>query len=281
MPTVTLTTDWGKRDYYLAAFKGRLISQCPDIRIVDISNEVDHFDILQASFILKNCYEKFPAGTIHYIGVGGNESRHKSDGYLLVECNKHYFIGFDNGVFSLALDNNKKQVYRTNINKSLPDHVIMDEIAGVISMIAGGASPESIFKDHGELISVLNSTPSFDHDNIRGSIVYIDSFQNIVSNIPAKLIEETGAGRSFSIVVRNHECKFKKVYTHYSEAESGEPICLFNEKGLLELALNGSNAAGLLGVKVLDNIRIEFHGALSLPNKEAVLPNNSKALTEN
>src|SRR5689334_3328047 len=111
MPTVTLTTDWGTRDYYLASFKGMLVTQCPDVRIIDISNEVDHFDILQASFILKNCYEKFPKGTIHFIGVRGQETRQKSRGYLLLECNNHYFIGYDNGIFSLMLDQAPKKVY--------------------------------------------------------------------------------------------------------------------------------------------------------------------------
>ena len=66
---------------------------------------------------------------------------------------------------------------------------------------------------------------------------------------------------------------------HYSDAETGEPICLFNEKGLLELALNGANAAGLLGVKVLDNIRVEFHGPIPLPNQEHLSPSSANEVT--
>ena len=279
MPIVTLTTDWGIRDYYLASFKGMIASQCPDVRIIDISNEVDHFDILQASFVLKNCYEKFPPGTIHFIGVRGNETKQKSNGYLLVEANGHFFIGYDNGVFSLALDDAEKKIFLPGINPSAPAFEITKEIVQIIATLVKGHSPETFCKPADELISVINSSPSFDQDMIRGSIIYIDSFQNIISNIPRKLFMDQAGSRSFSIVVRNHECKFRKVYTHYSDAETGEPVCLFNEKGLLELALNGANAAGLLGVKVLDNIRIEFHGTIPLPNEKYLSPSSANEVT--
>jgi S-adenosylmethionine hydrolase len=279
MPIVTLTTDWGSRDYYLAAFKGMLARHCPEVTTIDITNHVDHFDILQASFILKNCYEKFPPGTIHFIGVRGSETKQKSNGYLLVESNGYYFIGFDNGIFSLTLDAAEKKVFLPDINVSAPAFEITEQIIKIIAKLTKGHSPETFCKPAEELISVINSSPSFDQDTIRGSIIYIDSFQNIISNIPERLFTEQAAARTFSIVVRNHECKFRRVYTHYSDAEMGEPVCLFNEKGLLELALNGANAAGLLGVKVLDNIRIEFHGAIPLPKQEYLSPSSASELS--
>ena len=279
MPIVTLTTDWGNRDYYLASFKGMLASHCPDVRVIDITNEIDHFDILQASFILKNCYEKFPKGSIHFIGVRGNETKQKSNGYLLVEANDHFFIGYDNGIFSLTLDEVVKKIFLPDINPNAPAYEITEQIVRIIETLAKGHSPATFCKQADELITILNSSPSFDQDTIRGSVIYIDSFQNIISNITRKLFYEQAASRSFSIYLRNHECKFRRVFTHYSDAEVGEPVCLFNEKGLLELALNGANAAGLLGVKVLDNIRIEFHGAIPLPAQEYLSPSSAKQVS--
>lgn len=281
MPIVTLTTDWGNKDYYLASFKGMLATHCPDVHVIDISNEVNHFDILQASFILKNCFEKFPAGTIHYIGVKGNETRQRSSGYLLISAGDHYFLGFDNGIFSLTLDDRDFKIYNTGIDVHAPQHEINDRIIEIIAMLAKGIPAESFCKQTEDMIWVKNTTPAFDQDSIRGSIVYIDSFQNIISNITESVFNEIGGTRSFSIVLRNHISNFKKVQRHYADAETGEPVCLFNEKGLLELALNGSNAAGLLGVKVMDNIRIEFQGTPALPRKELILPSNVKALSEN
>ncbi len=281
MPIVTLTTDWGNKDYYLASFKGMLATHCSKASVIDISNDVDHFDILQASFILKNCFEKFPEGTVHFVGVKGNDMRHKSNGYLLISCNKHFFIGYDNGIFSLTLDDAEKIVYQTGINPASPQHEINERIVEIVCSLTSGIHPEKFCSPVEELISVINSTPSFDQDSIRGSIIYIDSFQNIVSNITHALFYEMVGSRNFSIIVRNHICKFKKVLTHYTDVESGEPVCLFNEKGLLELALNGANAGGLLGVKVLDNIRIEFQDSLHSPNKTHVSPSNVNTLIEN
>ena len=280
MNVITLITDWGTRDYYLASFKGQLATHCSDARVIDISNEVDHFDILQASFILKNCYQKFPEGTIHFIGVRGNETKQKSCGYLLVECNKHFFIGYDNGIFSLTLDKEERKIFQLDINLDFSDHEINERLIEIISMVSKGISPESFSKTTDQLLSVINTRPSFDHDSIRGSIIYVDSFQNVISNISEELFAEVSNGRTFSIVVRNHECKFRKIQYHYSDADTGEPVCLFNEKGLLELALNGANAAGLLGVKVLDNIRVEFHGVLISPVPAGVSPTINTELTE-
>ena len=281
MPIVTLTTDWGTRDHYLASFKGLLATQCPEASVIDITNDVDHFDILQASFILKNCYDKFPAGTIHFIGVRGNEVKRQVSGYVLVECNGHFFIGYDNGVFSLTLDDAEKSIYETDIDANDSDSAINERLVEIISLLVKGESPAAIFKPSEKLRSVLNSTPSFDSNTIRGAIIYIDSFQNIITNIPKNLFVDVGGPRSFTVVIRNHECKFKKVYSHYADADMGEPVILFNEKGMLEFALNGANAAGLMGVKVLDNIRIEFQGVIGSPNQEGLLPSNEKALTGN
>ena len=280
MPVVTLTTDWGSRDHYLASFKGMLATQSPGATVIDISNEVDHFDILQASFIVKNCFRKFPPGSIHFLGVRGNETRQKSRGYLLIKCEGHYFIGYDNGIFSLTLDDTEKQVFLAGINAEVPDHEANERIVELISLLLRGELPESFCRETNELITVINSRPSFDQEVIRGSIIYIDSFQNIISNISREVFDTVAGERTFSIIVRNHVCKFKKVQSRYSDSDMGEPVCLFNEKGMLELALNGSNAAGLLGVKVLDNIRIEFEGAVRLPKQEDHLPTPVKALTE-
>src|SRR5688572_3430245 len=107
MSIITLTTDWGLRDYYVPALKGQLMSLCPGVQVVDIAHEITHFDILQASYILSNCFDKFPPGTIHFIAMrGGKRSNYvngDAPGYLLVKCRGHYFIGYDSGVFYLTL----------------------------------------------------------------------------------------------------------------------------------------------------------------------------------
>jgi S-adenosylmethionine hydrolase len=281
MPIVTLTTDWGNRDYYLASFKGLLASRCPNVQVIDVSNSVDHFDILQASFLLKNCYAKFPKGTIHFAGVRANETKPAGGNFIVVVCNDHYFLGYDNGIFSLTLDDSVMDIYNTEIPPGLAESKVNDRLAEIIARLAEGINPEQFLPRAEGLRSVLNSMPSFDSGTIRGTIIYIDSFQNIIANIPRSIFDEVGMGRGFSVIIRNHECRFKKISTHYSDAEVAEPVIMFNERGMLEFALNGANAAGLMGVKVLDNIRIEFHGAVVSPSQDSILPSAENAVTGN
>ena len=102
MAIITLTTDLGTKDYYLSTIKGAILTQFPDARIIDISNEVTKFDILQASFIVKNAYKSFPEGTIHIIGVNPENTVETS--HIAIKVDGHYFIGADNGMFSLMFD---------------------------------------------------------------------------------------------------------------------------------------------------------------------------------
>ena len=99
MPVITLTTDMGSRDYYVAAVKGAILTQFPEATIVDISHHVPPFDIAQASFVLSNAYRNFPPGSVHIIGVNPVRDIHTQ--HMVVFQDGHYFIGADNGIFSL------------------------------------------------------------------------------------------------------------------------------------------------------------------------------------
>src|SRR5689334_957770 len=119
MPILTLTTDWGLRDHYVASFKGELMSRSNDVKIVDISHQVEHFDILQASFVIKNCFAKFPEGTLHFIGLAGVQPASKNErrNYLILKSKGHFFIGEDNGIFSLILGDEEKEMYGLSVTE--------------------------------------------------------------------------------------------------------------------------------------------------------------------
>ena len=101
MAIVTLTSDWGTRDYYAAAVKGTLLSMMPDVTIVDITHQINPFNISQAGFTLKHCYKNFPVGTIHIIAVETIESLDSP--HVVVKAGGHYFISTDNGIFLLLM----------------------------------------------------------------------------------------------------------------------------------------------------------------------------------
>jgi len=105
MGIITLTTDLGHRDFYQAALKGSILSLLPDIRLVDISHEIPPFNIQHAAFILQNAYHYFPKGTVHLIGI--DTVFQEGSRYIAMKFNGHYFVGADNGIFSIVLGEQK------------------------------------------------------------------------------------------------------------------------------------------------------------------------------
>ena len=102
MQLVSLTTDYGSKDFYVADLKAAILSKYRDTMLIDISHHIDHFDILQAAFFVKNALASFPAGTIHIIAVNCNYKR-KSE-FICYERDGHFFVGPNNGVFSLIFE---------------------------------------------------------------------------------------------------------------------------------------------------------------------------------
>ena len=102
MPIITLTTDLGTTDHYVSAVKATILRQLDDANIVDISHDIPPFNIIHAAFVLRNVYLEFPQGSIHIIGV--NAESNDDANHIAVFANGHYFIGTDNGIFSLLLD---------------------------------------------------------------------------------------------------------------------------------------------------------------------------------
>jgi len=258
MAVITLTTNWGIRDYYVAALKGQLISLCPEAQIVDISHTIEHFDILEASYILSNCYDKFPPGTIHFIAMRGSPLPDANHGYLLVKCRGHYFIGYDSGTFYLALGDEEKEIYQLDVSPHQPIYMASEQLCNIICSITKGSPVESLGTRASELVKIYNAQPTSDHSSIRGSVIHVDQFYNVVSNITKDLFERVGKSRPFRVSVRGHELSFKNHHKNYDEEQEGELVVIFNEKANMVLALNRSRASKLLGLSRLDPIRIEF-----------------------
>src|ERR1051326_4797986 len=115
MAIITLTTDLGLKDHYVSAVKGAILSQLPDVNIVDISHLVPTFDIVQAAYILKNAYPNFPPGTVHIIGVNAEAS--VKTPHIALSVSGHFFIGADNGIFSFLFDRVPDKIVELNIKQ--------------------------------------------------------------------------------------------------------------------------------------------------------------------
>ena len=268
MPIITLTTDLGLKDHYVASVKGAILSQIPDINIVDITHNIDAFNISQTAYVIRNCYKNFPAGSIHILGVDAELSIDNS--HLAVFAGGHYFIGTDNGTFPLLFDELKaEKIVQLNISQNTDSLTfpIKDVFVIAACHIARGGTLEIIGKEIAsfkEIKSELNPVTEHDintnNDIIKGAVVYIDTYGNATTNISKDLFEQVRKGRDFVILFGREDERISKLREKYKDANKGEKLAIFSVNGMLEIAQNKGRATDLLGLKIHDYVRIEFKG---------------------
>jgi S-adenosylmethionine hydrolase len=258
MHIITLTSDWKENDYYVASLKGKLLNQCPDVQIVDITHRVKTFNTAQAAFLVRNCFPNFPKGTIHIIAVN---SEPVEGGQLLAALMEgHYFLCADNGILGL-------------LGGQEPEAVM--KIGGTPQKVASSFPALSVFADaacslvKGKTLSQLGQPaevfnkqvplrPTIEDRTISGSVIYIDSFQNAITNISREFFDRVGQGSPFKIFVQSKHYLLEKINSRYNETPPGDLLALFNSVGLLEIAIRNGNAAGLLKLITGSTIRVEF-----------------------
>jgi S-adenosylmethionine hydrolase len=266
MAIITLTTDMGLRDHYVAAVKGAILSQHAEAQIVDISHQIAPFDNQHTAFVLRNAYPEFPRGTIHIIGVNG-----EADGrtpHLVVRHDGHYFIGADNGIFSLLFDTKPHEAFELTI-KLDTDHLAFPTkniFVKAACHIARGGTPEVIGRKVVTLREQLNFRPVMHSDAIKGAVIHIDSYGNVVTNITRTHFDELIKAHTFKISFGRSIHDITEIHSTYADVPQGERLAFFGATGFLEIAVNkgvaggGGGAAQLLGLRVSDPVRLEITG---------------------
>ena len=275
MNFITLTTDFGCKDFSVAITKANIYSNISDAIIVDISHEISPFNNTQAAYILKNSYKSFPKGTIHIIGIESELTPENS--HLAMYFNEHYFIGANNGIFSLITEDLiPDKIVEINIHKNIISNFpVLDVFVKVAKHLSLKGSLDVIGKEIKKIKQLTEIKPVINQkkDQILGSVIYIDNYGNVISNITKKIFNEIGKSRSFTIEARR--VKFKEIFSSYSQAidfsirkekreEDGKKLALFNSAGHLELAIYKSNpetvgsASSLFGLNYRDPITIFF-----------------------
>jgi S-adenosylmethionine hydrolase len=258
MQIITLTSDWNQNDFYVASVKGRILNTCPDVTIVDISHQIQTFNNLQAAFVLRNSFRNFPDGTIHIIAVNSMSDKEKP--LVLVKALNHFFITCDNGVFGLLLDEEPEKIIRINTGSGRgSSFVALDVFCKVACDLIKGKKPEDIGTASNNLNRNIPVLPAIDESLINGSVIYIDSYRNAITNISRELFEKIGKKRPFDIFVQSNHYKINKINSAYNETSAGEILALFNSVDLLEIAINSGNAADLLNLDINSVIRIKFY----------------------
>ena len=256
MPTITLTSDWGHKDHYLAAVKGRIKSRLPQADIIDISHEIKPFSLREASFVIRNCYPEFPQGTVHLMAVRTESS--PDNPHMAAMYDGQYFLCSDNGLFSLIFDfRPEKLVLLSNDTIKHPTFSTLDTLVEAAVHLAGGGSIDSLGRETDEWVQKTQFQPVVSGNVIKGVVVYVDNYENVITNISKALFDEVGKGRRFLIECRSEEVG--RIFSNYSEAGVGDIMALFSHTGFLEIAINHDHASSLLGLYVNDSIRVEFY----------------------
>jgi S-adenosylmethionine hydrolase len=255
MAIVTLITDSGARDHYVASIRAKILSVNPGLRIEDISHGIEGGDISQAAFILRSVFRDFPKGTVHLIGV--DAVANSEEGYIAASLEDHYFVGPDNGIFSLLSE--KPVVNPVGLNSPVTVHSTFPErdiLAPAAAKLASGVA----LTDLGRLLPgtrrltlrLLKVTPQ----SILGYVSYVDGQGNLITNITKEAFDQTCAGRSFSVKFGRERAD--RIQMYYHQSEPGDCFALFNSLGLLEVGIYRGNGSRLLGLTPDSPVNIMF-----------------------
>jgi len=280
MAIITLTTDFGEKDHFAGAVKGAIYSELPDVRIVDISHSVSPFNIPEAAYIIQNAYSSFPEGTIHIIGI--DSEINEENQHIAIKLNGHYFVCANNGIMSMICSEiTPEQIVEINIHDRIETSFpVLDAFVKVACHIARGGALGVIGKPITKIKPIKNLVPYVNDEKtqIIGSIIYIDNYGNVITNIKQAFFETIQKGRNFEISARNY--KFKKIRSKYSDIvnfeipedkrnDEGRGLVVFNSSNYLEIAIYKSNsssvgsASTLMGLNLRDTVTVNFINKVS------------------
>ncbi|MFZ9981072.1 MAG: SAM hydrolase/SAM-dependent halogenase family protein [Cyclobacteriaceae bacterium] len=255
MAIITLITDSGVRDHYVASVRAKILSVNPGLRIEDISHMIDEGDIPQAAFVLRSVFRDFPKGTVHLIGVDAVAA--SEEGYIAAAIEDHFFVGPDNGIFALLSE--KPVINPVGLNSPAAIRTTFPErdiLAPAAAKLASGVP----LPDLGRLLPgarrltdrLLKVTPQ----SILGYVLYVDGHGNLITNISREAFEKVFGGRSFSVKFGRERAD--RIQTYYHQSEPGDCFALFNSLGLLEVGIYRGNGSRLLGLEADSPVNILF-----------------------
>ncbi len=262
-PIITLTTDWGTRDFFVGKFKGKLLSLVPDARIVDITHEIDPFDIKSACFVVQNACLDFPEGTIHIIDVNSAESTENPS--VVVRCKGQYFICVDNGLPNVVFGNlpwEAVMIDKVMWDSNFYTFAALDYFCKVAAMLAKGSAMDEIGYEMNEFFQVSFYNTVKSPDSAKVYVSYVDSYGNADLNITYDEFEEMRCGRNFSL--RVHESVIESVSHDYraknkSRSYRSDLLLTVSSTGHLQLALPSDSAEQMFGLRVDEDLLIKFY----------------------
>ena len=251
---VTLLTDFGTADYFVGAMKGALLTVNPRAQMVDITHEIAPHDVEAGAFTLLAAFDAFPAGTIHVAVVdpGVGSSRRA----VVVESERHTFVGPDNGVFGYVYERagalrvfhvTNEKYFRTPVSATFHGRDIFAPVAGALSL---GVPPEEFGPEITDFVRLPFAAPQRRPDGtLVATVIHVDRFGNCVTNISPRDLGEESIKRGVRLIVGDREVRCFRRFFGEEGGTAGEPFAIWGSTGLLELAVFRDSAARVLGAK--------------------------------
>ncbi|MHB9028367.1 MAG: SAM hydrolase/SAM-dependent halogenase family protein [Candidatus Latescibacterota bacterium] len=241
---VTLTTDFGTRDPYAGIMKGMVLTANPDARLVDITHEIPAQDILNAAFTLMRAYDFFPPGTVHVAVVDPEVGGNRKNIAVLTE---HYlFVGPDNGIFGMVFQQERALEIREILNSPFVTERVSNTFHGrdVFAPCAGYLSAGRNIQEVGpglkNIVQLKYPRPVQNGNILTGEVVTVDSFGNLITNIPEHMFRSFVGKQKVEIFFATE--RFTTVHRHYSEVAPGTALALFGSSCYLEISMSAGSA---------------------------------------
>lgn len=265
-PIITFTTDFGLNDHFVGSMRGVILSINPQAHLIDISNSVQSFDILDGALTISQSYKYYPAGTIHLVvvdpGVGSDRRP------LLVTSERHHFIAPDNGVLSLVFE----QEERLAVRHITSDHYFLqpvsntfhgrDVFAAVAAYLSKGVEPAKFGEEITDFIRFTAPRPkAVNEKSFKGVVLKVDKFGNLITNITPQDLPQLFSDTPPAFKLRVGKSEVTRMCANYAQGTPGEVFAILNSMGYLEIASSRGPAAQIAGAGRGSEVGIQFEMA--------------------
>lgn len=255
---VTLTTDFGRKDYYAAALKVKLLQACDkSVTLLDVTHEIEKFNIAQAAYQVKSILDFFPEGSVHCIDVSSGVSEAVS--FSVMKFKGQFIVACDTGLPKIILGENQPEEFvKLDLAGIInyPSFPALDVFPWIVKHLFQGGSIESL----GERSLPQDATilrPLIHSKSVRASVIHVDSYDNLVINLQRNDFTQLAQGRQFIMQVRRGS-NINNLCSQYMDVAETDYAAFFNTGGYLEVAINKGNMAGINNIQIGDIVQIDF-----------------------
>ena len=243
---------------YAGMAQGAVLRALPEAHVVVLSHHVTPYQIVEAAYVLRESYRHFPPGTVHVLSVNCEGGRRTPP--VALRFDGHFFVGADNGFASLLTDTPPDEMVRIEKYSAdaNPSFVALSVLVPAAVDLAQGAALSDLGTPCELQVTTHRLLPSLTSSAMRGRIVYIDSYRNVVTNITREDFTRLQRGRKFEIWMGSSHYRINRISQRYADVPEGELVALFNTSGYLEVAMNKGFVADMLSLTLQSDVLVKF-----------------------